>query len=86
MGVMPLQYKDGENAASLGLDGTETFTISGIAEGLTPQKEVTVKAVKDNGDEVNFKAVARLDSEIEIDYYQHGGILQYVLRDFLKEA
>jgi aconitate hydratase len=86
MGVMPLQYKDGENAASLGLDGTETFTISGIAEGLTPQKEVTVKAVKDNGDEVNFKAVARLDSEIEIAYYQHGGILQYVLRDFLKEA
>jgi aconitase (EC 4.2.1.3) len=47
---------------------------------------VDVKAVKDNGDEVNFKAVARLDSEIEIAYYQHGGILQYVLRDFLKEA
>lgn len=86
MGVLPLQYKDGENAASLGLDGTETFTITGIAEGLTPHKEVTVKAVKDNGDEINFKAVARLDSEIEIAYYQHGGILQYVLRDFLKEA
>lgn len=86
MGVLPLQYKAGENAASLGLDGHETFTITGIAEGLTPKKEVTVKAVKDNGDEVNFTAVARLDSEIEIAYYQHGGILQYVLRDFLKEA
>jgi len=86
MGVMPLQYKDGENAASLGLDGTETFTITGIAEGLTPHKKVTVKAVKENGDEVNFKAIARLDSEIEIAYYQHGGILQYVLRDFLKQA
>ncbi|KAA3641437.1 MAG: aconitate hydratase AcnA [Proteobacteria bacterium] len=86
MGVMPLQYKDGENAASLGLDGTETFTITGIAEGLKPHKEVTVKAVKDNGETVNFNAVARLDSEIEIAYYQHGGILQYVLRDFLKDA
>ena len=86
MGVLPLQYKDGENAASLGLDGTETYTLTGIAEGLTPQKEISVTAVKDNGDEISFTAIARLDSEIEIAYYQHGGILQYVLRDFLKEA
>jgi len=86
MGVLPLQYKGGENAVGLGLDGRETYTITGIAEGLTPHKEVGVKAVKDNGEEVNFKVVARLDSEIEIAYYQHGGILQYVLRDFLKQA
>jgi len=86
MGVLPLQYLTGENADSLGLDGTETFTISGIADGLKPRKKLSVQAVKTSGEVVTFEAEARLDSEIEVAYYQHGGILQYVLRDFLKQA
>ena len=86
MGVLPLQYLTGQNADSLGLDGTETFTISGIADGLKPRKKLSIQAVKTSGEVVAFEAEARLDSEIEVAYYQHGGILQYVLRDFLKQA
>ncbi len=86
MGVLPLQYLAGQNAESLGLDGTESFDITGIADDLKPHKKVAVKAVKANGDVVAFEAEARLDSEIEVAYYQHGGILQYVLRDFLQQA
>ncbi|MBA6154796.1 aconitate hydratase AcnA [Gelidibacter maritimus] len=83
LGVLPLQYKDGDTAKKLGLSGTETFTISGISEGLTPHKLVDVVAEKENGEQVNFKVVARLDSLIDIEYYRNGGILQYVLRQFL---
>ncbi|TDR17412.1 aconitate hydratase AcnA [Marinicella litoralis] len=86
MGVLPLQYLPGQNADSLSLDGTETFNITGIAEGLEPRKKVSVKAIKADGEVVSFEAEARLDSAIEVAYYQHGGILQYVLRDFLKQA
>ncbi len=85
LGVMPLQYKNGETAESLGLDGTETFDFSGIAEGLEPRKEIDVVATNDKGEETKFKAIVRLDSDIEIEYYRNEGILQYVLRDFLKE-
>ncbi|WP_323026677.1 aconitate hydratase [Gelidibacter japonicus] len=83
LGVLPLQYEDGDSAEKLGLTGTETFTISGISEGLTPHKLVDVVAEKENGERVKFKAVARLDSLIDIEYYRNGGILQYVLRQFL---
>ena len=86
MGVLPLQYKEGDNAQSLGLTGTETFTITGIAENLQPLKNVEVAARNKNGDEILFHVVARLDSAIEIEYYRHGGILQYVLRQFLEKA
>lgn len=85
MGVMPLQYEDGETAESLGLDGTEKFDITGVAEGLKPMKKLDVTATKKSGETIKFKVIARLDSQIEIAYYQHGGILQYVLRDFLKK-
>jgi aconitate hydratase len=78
MGVLPLQYREGENAESLGLSGTETFSITGLAEaeaeGRTP-REVTVRA-----DGKEFSAIVRIDTPKEADYYRHGGILQYVLR------
>ena len=85
MGVLPLMFKKGEDAESLGLTGRETIMISGIEEGLTPGKELMVSATNDTGSETTFSAVARLDSQIEIEYLKHGGILQYVLRQFLKE-
>ncbi len=84
MGVLPLQYKDGENAESIGLTGKEIFTIVGIANDIQPFKEVLVSAKNEKGNEVKFIAIVRLDSQIEIEYYRNGGILQYVLRQFLK--
>jgi aconitate hydratase len=86
MGVIPLQFPEGESAASLKLDGTETFDITGIEElnsGKTP-KTVHVKASKEDGKDVEFDAVVRIDTPGEADYYRNGGILQYVLRNMLK--
>jgi aconitate hydratase len=85
MGVLPLQFAAGENADSLGLDGTETFSISGITElndGRTP-RTVNVVAVKDNSTPIQFDAVVRIDTPGEADYYRAGGILQYVLRSLV---
>jgi len=85
MGVLPLQYKTGQDAHSLGLTGTETFSISGITElneGKTP-KTVTVSAVSQDGAVKEFEAVVRIDTPGEADYFRHGGILQYVLRSLL---
>ncbi len=86
MGVLPLQYKSGETAAGLGLTGTEIFSITGIENEIKPLKEVQVTAKKEDGTEIKFNATARLDSQIEIEYYRHGGILQYVLRQFLDKV
>jgi aconitate hydratase len=88
MGVIPLQFPAGESAASLKLDGTETFDIAGITvlnEGKTP-KTVKVTATKDDGSQVEFDAVVRIDTPGEADYYRNGGILQYVLRNMLKSS
>ncbi|WP_125777776.1 aconitate hydratase AcnA [Antribacter gilvus] len=85
MGVLPLQFPVGENAGSLGLDGTETFDISGITalnEGTTPTT-VHVTAAKADGSVVEFDAVVRIDTPGEADYYRNGGILQYVLRSLV---
>jgi len=82
MGVLPLQFPEGENADSLGLDGTETFDIAGVTElneGRTP-RTVKVTAAKGDGSVVEFDAVVRIDTPGEADYYRNGGILQYVLR------
>ena len=82
MGVLPLQFPQGESADSLGLDGTETFSISGVTElneGRTP-KTVKVTAAKEDGSTVEFDADVRIDTPGEADYYRNGGILQYVLR------
>ncbi len=84
MGVLPLQYKVGDTADSLGLTGKETFTITGIAHDIKPLKEIHIIARDEFGKEINFDVIARLDSLIEIEYYRNGGILQYVLRQFLK--
>ena len=84
MGVLPLQFKEGENRETLGLTGHEVYSISGIAEGLTPGKLLTVTARREDGSEIRFEVVTRLDSHVEIEYYQNGGILQTVLRNMLK--
>jgi len=86
MGVLPLQYKAGDSAEKLMLTGDETFTITGIAEDIKPLKTIEVIAKKEDGQEIKFQAIARMDSKIEIEYYRHGGILQYVLRQFLDKA
>jgi aconitate hydratase len=85
MGVLPLQFPQGESADSLGLDGTETFDITGVEklnEGVTP-KTVQVTATKADGSQVAFDAVVRIDTPGEADYYRNGGILQYVLRSLV---
>jgi len=79
MGVLPLQFEAGQDAQSLGLTGRESFRIGGIAEGLQPFKKLEVVASGDGG-EKRFTVVARLDTPNEVDYYRHGGILHYVLR------
>jgi aconitate hydratase len=78
MGVLPLQYKDGQNAQSLGLTGKEKFEIVALNKGAA--KNVTVIATADDGRKIQFDARLRIDTPKELDYYQHGGILQYVLR------
>jgi aconitate hydratase len=86
MGVLPLQFPDGEDAASLGLDGTEVFDIRGIADGPAPGSEVEVTARRTDGREIRFHAQVRLDSDVELEYYRHGGILHKVLRKMGKGA
>lgn len=83
MGVLPLQFKAGENAQALGLTGIETFTIKGITD-LQPGKELTVKSVTEDGEEISFSVLTRLDTPIELNYYRNGGILQTVLRQMVK--
>lgn len=86
MGVLPLEYLNGDSAKKLGLTGREVFTVTGIANGLEPLKKIHVSAHQQDGQEINFEVIARLDSLIEIEYFRHGGILQYVLRQFLTQS
>jgi len=81
MGVLPLQFKEGESADSLGLDGSEVFNIH-VSDDLKPQQEVKVEAKKENGEVIEFTTINRIDTPVEIDYYRNGGILHYVLRDY----
>ncbi|TWF81655.1 aconitate hydratase [Pseudonocardia hierapolitana] len=86
MGVLPLQFPQGESASSLGLDGTETFDISGVTalnDGSTP-RTVHVTATKESGEKIEFDATVRIDTPGEADYYRNGGIMQYVLRGMLR--
>src|SRR5690606_32045839 len=83
MGILPLEFPEGESAETLGLSGKEEFTITGISEDLTPFKKIKVIALKEGGEKVEFYAKARLDSAIDVEYFKHGGILQYVLRGYL---
>ncbi len=84
MGILPLQFKQGESVGSLGLTGREVFDIE-IGDALKPGAEVTVAARDEAGSIRTFKAVSRIDTPVEVEYYRHGGILQYVLRKLLKE-
>ena len=80
MGVLPLQFLPGEGATALGLSGSETYTITGVAEGLLPGAPLDVVAQREDGTRVPFRATARLDSDVDVDYYRNGGILHTVLR------
>jgi aconitate hydratase len=80
MGILPLQFRDGEGRHSLGLDGSESYTILGIAGGLTPGQELTVEARHPGGAIITFKVRVRIDTPVEWEYYRHGGILPMVLR------
>ncbi|MDQ5844421.1 MAG: aconitate hydratase [Acidobacteriota bacterium] len=83
MGVLPCQFKEGTNAASLGLDGTETFDLMGLEEGVTPLQHLQLMIHRASGESEEIAVILRIDTPIEIDYYQHGGILPYVLRQLL---
>ena len=82
MGVLPLTFQNGDTAQSLGLTGEETFSIP-VADDVKPRQTITVTATRANGEAVSFDATVRLDTPVEVDYYRNGGILHYVLRDFL---
>ena len=86
MGVLPLQFVDGQSAKSLGLDGSELITVSDIdfSAGLPSPAVVNVTARRADGAEINFDAAVRIDTPTEGEYYAHGGILQYVLRSLAK--
>jgi aconitate hydratase len=86
MGVLPLQFKEGATAQTLKLDGSEIFDVSGLGPGLRPQQELTLTIKRTNGQTDQVALVCRIDTPIEIDYYQHGGILPYVLRQLLGAA
>ncbi|TRW24319.1 aconitate hydratase AcnA [Flavobacterium zepuense] len=86
MGVLPMQYLPGQNAETLGLTGKEQFSIYGIANDVRPLKELEVVAVGPDSVTKKFRVIARLDSQIEIEYYRNEGILQYVLRQFLAKV
>ncbi len=85
MGVLPLQFKAGDSVESLGLTGDETFDITGLAN-LRPQQDVTLVIAKPDGSRREVKLLCRIDTPIEIDYFQHGGILPYVLRELVSSA
>jgi aconitate hydratase len=85
MGILPVQFRPGENRETLGLTGHEVYDIEGLAHGLTPRQTITVRARREDGSEIVFSAIARVDTPIEVEYYRHGGILPYVLRQLLRE-
>ena len=84
MGVLPLRFIDDQNAESLGLDGSETYDIEGLSDNMPPKSTVTVRVKKADGSVVAFKAIAQLNTPVEVNYYRNGGILHTVLRNLLK--
>jgi aconitate hydratase len=83
MGVLPLEFLPGETLASLGLTGLEIFAIEGLEGNFEPRKKMKVTARHQQGKDTHFEVLARIDTPFEVSYYQHGGILQYVLRQML---
>jgi aconitate hydratase len=86
MGVLPLQFKEGTTAQTLKLDGTEVFDLVGLGANLKPQQDLTLRITRANGQVEDVAVRCRIDTPIEIDYYQHGGILPYVLRQLVAKA
>ncbi|MEO6462826.1 MAG: aconitate hydratase AcnA [Candidatus Eisenbacteria bacterium] len=86
MGILPLQFRAGETAAMLGLTGEETFDVIGVAAGLAPRQVIAVSATRGDGTRVEFRAIVRLDTPVEVVYYQNGGILQTVVRQLAAAA
>jgi aconitate hydratase len=83
MGILPLQFKSGENVQTLNLDGSEIISITGFAEDLQPGQIATMNIVRANGEIQTTELLIRIDSPVEVEYYKHGGILDYVIRNFL---
>jgi aconitate hydratase len=86
MGVLPLQFKEGTTSTTLGLDGAETFDILGLGPAIKPQQDLTLKVTKPDGSSTNVPVTCRIDTPIEVDYYAHGGILPFVLRQLVARA
>jgi aconitate hydratase len=86
MGVLPLQFTEGTNAQSLGLDGSETFGVTGLSDKLQPGQNVTLEILRANGQTEQVRVKLRIDTPIEVDYYRHGGILPFVLRELLSKS
>ncbi|MSQ10129.1 MAG: aconitate hydratase, partial [Dehalococcoidia bacterium] len=85
MGILPLVFKPGENAGTHQLTGHETFDIVGIAGGVKPGQDVTVKVTRESGDSFSFAVTCRVDTPVEADYYAHDGVLPRALRTILKQ-
>jgi aconitate hydratase len=83
MGVLPLMFKGGQTRQSLGLTGDEAVTIEGIAENLTPRKELAATIVRADGSKEQIKLLCRIDTSDELEYYRNGGIMQYVIRQIM---
>jgi aconitate hydratase len=86
MGVLPLQFKEGSGAKALGLDGTETYDVLGLDGDVKPQQDLTLRITRSNGESEDVTVTCRIDTPIEVDYYQHGGILSYVLRQIIARS
>ena len=83
MGVLPLQFKEGTTAQTLKLDGSETYDLVGLTADLKPQQDLVLRVTRKNGEVIDVAVRCRIDTPIEVDYYQHGGILPYVLRQIV---
>ncbi len=84
MGILPLQFEDGQNYQTLGITGFEAFNIEGLTDDLKPRKKLTVTAISDTGAKITFNVICRIETPNEIEYYKHNGILHYVLRSLIK--
>ena len=84
MGILPLQFQGGDNIKSLWLTGAEVISILNISDDLEPQQEVTIQIVNESGSNRQIQTLVRIDTPIEVEYYRHGGILDYVIRGLMK--
>jgi aconitate hydratase len=86
MGILPLQFQPGQNVESLGLTGQEEIDIVGLNDELQPRQDVIVRVQRADGSVMEFRAIVRIDTPVEVEYYRNGGILHAVLRKLVKEA